>query len=38
MLVGSLFSDHPFNDGPEAVTITTMLSFHQVEKQVSTCH
>ena len=38
MLVGSLFSDHPFNDDPEAVTITTMLSFHQVEKQVSTCH
>ncbi len=38
MLVGPLFSDHPFNNGSEAVTIATTLSFHQVEKQVSTCH
>ena len=38
MLVGPLFSDHPFNNDPEAVTIATTLSFHQVEKQVSTCH
>ena len=35
MLVGPLFSDHPFNDDPEAAAT---LSFHQVEKQVSTCH
>lgn|GEM_PF-2769265 len=38
MLVGPLFSDHSFNDDPEAVTIATTLSFYQVEKQVSTCH
>ena len=38
MLVGPLFSDHPFNKDSEAVTIATALSFHQVEKQVSTCH
>ena len=38
MLVGPLFSDHPFNNDSEAVTIATTLSFHQVEKQVSTCH
>lgn len=38
MLVGPLFSDHSFDDDPEAVTIATTLSFHQVEKQVSTCH
>ena len=38
MLVGPLFSDHPFNDDSEATTIATTLSFHQVEKQVSTCH
>ena len=38
MLIGPLFSDHPFNNDSEAVTIATTLSFHQVEKQVSTCH
>ena len=38
MLVGPLFSDHSFNDDPEAVMIATTLSFYQVEKQVSTCH
>ena len=38
MLVGPLFSDHPFTNDSKAVTIATTLSFHQVEKQVSTCH
>lgn len=38
VLISPFFSDHPFNNDSEAVTITTTLSFHQVEKQVSTRH